>query len=143
MTTRQNFNRTQRDSAFRENANWLRRHRVDGIALSLAFEPLRGRGLVYYCENCLFCHTQREHFDIDHLVADSTFRDWNKHEEGRVAINMVVLCKSLQRGDLGCNQSKGSKLLVPRDRGLAFTRADQDMNCVPLSERPFVWTQST
>ena len=75
------------------------------------------------------------------LLRTKTFKDWNRHEQGRVAINMVVLCKSRREGDLGCNQSKGSKLFVPRDRGLAFTRADQDRNCVPLSERPFVWSQ--
>jgi hypothetical protein len=137
MTNRQNFSSIQRRSAFAENANWLRDHKVDGIQLALAFDPLRRMGQVYYCENCLFCHTDKAYFDVDHLVADRSFRVWGKHPEGRAAVNMVVLCKSQVRGDLGCNQSKGAAGYVPRSRGLAFTRADLDMNCCPLSERPF------
>ena len=137
MSRRQNFNDPQRQSAFEMNAQWLRDHRVTGVELALAFEPLRRRGLVYYCENCLFCHSDQSYFDIDHLVPDRNFRIWQKHLDAREAINMVVLCKSLKRGDYGCNQSKGSRLFVPRGKGLAFSRADLDMNCFPVRERPF------
>ncbi len=137
MATRQNFDATQRDSAFTENANWLRTRRVDGIELGLAYEPLRLQGLVYWCENCGFCHTDRDWFDIDHFVPDRQFHGTSHHGDARLAENMAVLCKSRSEGDLGCNQSKGSRLYVPRDRGLAFTHPELDMNCVPVRERPF------
>jgi hypothetical protein len=137
MAVRQNFSGTQRESAFRANAEWLRDHRVTGVELALAFESLRRQAKVQYCENCLFCHTDRAYFDIDHLVSDRSFRLWEKHAEARSAVNMVVLCKSRVLGDLGCNQSKGSRLFVPRERGLAFSRPDIDMNCFPVRERPF------
>jgi len=137
MSTRQNFSPAQRRSAFETNAEWLQKHRVDGVDLALAYDPLRKLGQVYYCENCLFCHTDRKYFDVDHLVSDRNFRIWEKHVDARNPINMVILCKSLERGDLGCNQSKGASMFVPPDRGLAYKRADLDMNCVPVRERPF------
>ena len=136
MVDRQNFSQQQRQSAFRANAEWLSRHRVSGVELVQQFEPLRQMGKVYYCENCLFCHTDQIYFDIDHLVADRYFRIWEKHLDSRDPINMVVLCTSIERGDLGCNLSKGARLFVPRERGLAFTRRDLDMNCFPVLERP-------
>lgn len=140
MATRQNFSPSQRDSAFAANADWLRHHKVSGVDLALAFDPLRRLGQVYYCENCLFCHTDRSFFDVDHLVSDRSFRVWGRHEEARYAGNMLILCKSQRLGDLGCNQAKGARMLVPRNRGLAFTRADLDMNCFPVRERPKDWT---
>jgi hypothetical protein len=140
MATRQNFSVPQRDSAFQANSDWLRHHKVSGVDLALAFDPLRKLGQVYYCENCLFCHTDRAYFDVDHLVSDRSFRVWGRHEEARYAGNMVILCKSRERGDLGCNQSKGARMLVPAGRGLAYTRADLDMNCFPVRERPKDWT---
>ena len=136
MANRQNFSPAQRQSAFEANAHWLRDHRVDGVELALNFDPLRKQGLVYYCENCLFCHTDRAFFDVDHLVSDRNFRIWWKHIEARDPINMVILCKSRERGDLGCNQSKGAKMFVPAERGLAYSRRDLDMNCIPLHDRP-------
>ncbi len=140
--TRQNFTPAQRDSAFENNADWLRRHRVDGVAIVERYRHLREEGSIYYCENCLFCHTDRRFFDIDHLVPDRSFRVWGKHADARQPINMVVLCKSIVKGDFGCNQSKGSRTHVPTHRGLAFTRSDLDMNYTPLGERPFDWSQS-
>ncbi len=140
MATRQNFDAAQRESAFRENASWLRSHRVDGIELGLAYEPLRLQGLVYWCENCGFCHTDADWFDIDHFVPDRHWREWGLHADARLAVNMSVLCKSRSEGDLGCNQSKGARLYVPRDRGLAFTHPDIDMNCIPIRDRPFPLT---
>jgi len=137
MGTRQNFTEAQRDSAFRMNALWLRDHSVTGVDLAMAFEPLRRRGAVHYCENCLFSRTDRKYFDIDHLVPDRSFRVWKKHSDARNPVNMVVLCKSVLRGDLGCNQSKGAGLFVPRQRGLAFSHPELDMNCFPVRERPF------
>lgn len=137
--TRQNFTKAQRDSAFAANAAWLQRHRVDGVQIIESCESYRQAGQIYYCENCLFCHTDREYFDVDHLVPDRSFRMWEKHADARQPINMIILCKSRVRGDYGCNQSKGSSTLVPQHRGLAFTRADLDMNYVPVHERPFDW----
>jgi hypothetical protein len=136
MATRQNFSEQQRQSAFAANAMWLRDHRVTGVELALAFEPLRHRAQVYYCENCLFCHSDQAYFDIDHLVPDRSFRIWQKHVDARDPINMVVLCKSTERGERGCNQSKGANLFVPVERGLAYSRQDLDMNCFRLGERP-------
>lgn len=140
MSSRNNFSKPQRDTALRENARWLQSHRVDGICIALAFEELQRIGVIYYCENCLFCHTESAYFDVDHLVPDKVFRDWEKHSHSTAAVNMMILCKSLQRGNLGCNQSKGGKLYVPTRRGLAFTLRDLDMNCTPLKDRPFLWT---
>lgn len=142
MANRQNFSQAQRQSTFAANAEWLRDHKVSGVELALAFDPLRRLGQVHYCENCLFCHTDQAYFDIDHLVSDRAFRLWGRHSEARWAVNMVVLCKSRQQGDFGCNQTKSSNMLVPRHRGLAFTRADLDMNCIPVRERPFDWAQA-
>jgi hypothetical protein len=115
---------------------------VDGIAIDARFRHLREEGAVYYCENCLFCHSDRAFFDIDHLVPDRSFREWGKHGDARLPINMVVLCKSIVEGDRGCNQSKGSRTHVPLRRGLAFTRPDLDMNYTPLDQRPFDWAKA-
>jgi hypothetical protein len=142
MAKRQNFSPVQRRSAFEANAQWLRDHRVTGVEIMEAFQALRQAGEIYYCENCLFSHTSQRYFDVDHLVPDRSFRLWGKHEEAREAINMVILCKSLGEGDLGCNQSKGSKNYVPSYRGLAFSKQDIDMNYVPVHERPFDWALS-
>ena len=143
MATRQNFSGTQRDSAFRANAEWLQKHKVDGVQLVMAAEPLRALGQVYHCENCGFASTDRAHFDVDHLVADRSFRLWGRHEEARSAINMVILCKSTAKNDLGCNQTKGSRLYVPHGRGLAYTRADLDLNWTPIRDRPFPFTATS
>ena len=110
---RMNFTPDQRDSAFRANAEWLQKHKVDGVQVVLAAEPLRAAGQLYYCENCLFCSTARGHFDVDHLVADRSFRLWGRHGEARSPINMMILCKSTARNDFGCNQTKGARLYVP------------------------------
>ena len=126
MATRQNFSERQRQSAFQANAEWLRDHRVSGVELAMAFEPLRHLGQVYYCENCLFCHSDQAHFDIDHLVPDRSFRIWQKHVDARDAINMVVLCKSRERGDLGCNQPK---------RGAAVRAAGPGARVLPSGHR--------
>ena len=77
---------------------------------------------------------------IDHLVADRNFRIWGDHASARYPGNMIILCKSLQIGDLGCNQSKSANDYVPRARGLAYTREAIDMNCFPVKDRPFPWT---
>ena len=138
--TRQNFSLPQRDSAFQANAEWLQHHKVDGVQLTLAAEPLRRQGLVYFCENCMFCSTDRALFDVDHLVADRSFRMWGRHGEARAAITMTILCKSTARGEYGCNQAKGARLYVPHGRGLAYTRADLDLNWTPVRERPFPFT---
>ena len=137
---RMNFTPDQRDSAFRANAEWLQKHKVDGVQVVLAAEPLRAAGQLYYCENCLFCSTERAHFDVDHLVADRSFRLWGRHAEARSPINMMILCKSTARNDFGCNQTKGARLYVPHGRGLAYTRADLDLNWTPVRERPFPFT---
>jgi hypothetical protein len=140
MANRQNFADLQRLAAYRHNALWLKDHSIDGILIAAAYEQLRQAGLIYYCENCLFCHTDQQFFDVDHLVPDRHFKLWGKHPQARATENMIILCKSLQRGDLGCNQSKSSSLYVPRHRGLAFSRSGLDMNCYPLADRPFRWT---
>lgn len=140
LSVRNNFSKPQRESALRENARWLQTHRVDGVSIAMCFEDLHRTGAIYYCENCLFCHSDTVYFDVDHFVPDRIFRDWGKHSQSTAAVNIMVLCKSLQKGDLGCNQSKGGKLTVPARRGLAFTLRELDMNCEPLKDRPFVWT---
>jgi hypothetical protein len=142
MATRQNFSGVQRRSAFEANAEWLQRHRVSGVEIAEPFRALHAAGKIYYCENCLFCHTERKFFDVDHLVPDRSFREWGKHSDARETINMVILCKSRIQGDLGCNQSKGSRNYVPSYRGLAFTHQEIDMNYVPVHERPFDWARA-
>jgi hypothetical protein len=140
MADRQDFSQAQRFSAFHFNALHLRDHSVDGIYIAEAYLDLQRAGLIFYCENCLFCHTDQSYFDVDHLVPDRMFRIWGKHHQSPAAVNMMILCKSRQRGDLGCNQSKGGRDCVPPHRGLAFTLANLDMNCYPIKDRPFIWT---
>jgi hypothetical protein len=142
MPDRQNFTPAQRRSALLCNAGYLKDHRVDGVEMALAFEALRRAGQVYYCENCLFCHTDAGYFDLDHLVPDQKLRLWDASAQSRIAMNMVVLCKSRQKGDLGCNQSKSSGFYVPRNCGLAFTRREIDMNAFPVHARLFEWAQT-
>jgi hypothetical protein len=133
MATRQNFSEQQRQSAFAANAMWLRDHRVTGVELALAFEPLRHRAQVYYCENCLFCHSDQAYFDIDHLVPDRSFRIWQKHVDARDPINMVVLCKSTERGERGCNESRG-ELVYSQEQDF-YSRQDLD-ELLPPGRRP-------
>ena len=140
MTQRNNFSQAQRESALHTNAQWLRSHRVDGIDIAISFEQFQLTGSIFYCENCLFCHRDTGYFDVDHLVPDKVFRDWGRQHQSTAAVNMMILCKSRQRGDLGCNQSKGGNFYVPHNRGLAYTLRDLDMNCTPLKDRPFHWT---
>lgn len=142
MATRQNFTAPQRASAYEQNRLWLRDHRVDGVQLTPEGEAQRRLGRVLYCENCLFCSTDEERFDVDHFVPDKVFRDYGIHEEARRPVNMAVLCKSRRghRGELGCNQTKGARLWVPHGRGLAWTRRDEDLNWTPVRERPFPFT---
>ncbi len=140
MSARTNFSTAQRLSALRENAQWLQSHRVDGINIEVDSEALQRAGRIYYCENCLFCHNDVSYFDVDHLVPDKVLRDWGKQNQSTAAVNMMILCKSRQKGDLGCNQSKGGSLYVPTHRGLAYTLRSLDMNCTPLKDRPFLWT---
>jgi hypothetical protein len=137
VTDRLNFSDPQKQSALRENANWLASHRVDGIDLTLQASALLGTVPIYHCEHCLFCHTDAKYFDVDHFVPDRVFRTSGRTQSSVIPENMAVLCKSSARGDLGCNQSKGANLWVPKARGLAFTKPDLDMNCYPVRARPF------
>lgn len=74
MSERRNFSQPQRMSALRCNAENLRDHAIDGICIAEAYLPQQREGLIYYCENCLFCHTDTQYFDVDHLVPDRMFR---------------------------------------------------------------------
>lgn len=75
MTTRNNFTQAQRDSALQVNAQYVRSHRVDVVAIADSFLELQRAGIIYYCENCLFCHTDAAYFDVDHVVPDRLFRE--------------------------------------------------------------------
>ena len=71
MTTdRKNFTPTQKEGAYYYNGLWLKDHDVDGVFIALSYEELRKKGQVYYCENCLFCHSDHKYFNVDHLVPD-------------------------------------------------------------------------
>jgi len=137
MSSRLNFSSPQKASALRENANWLRTRGVSGVELTLHAAAVVDKVPIYYCENCHFCHTDAELFDVDHFVPDKHFRLGGRVQSSVIPENMAILCKSTARGDLGCNQSKGARLWVPRGRGLAVTRPDLDLNCCPLRDRPF------
>lgn len=131
--SRDNFSDDQRDEIFRWNA---RRNigTVDGIWVQEANIADQENGRVIWCENCKFCSTDRKFFDIDHLVPDKHFRDGTRGPSN-VIINAIVLCKSLKLGDRGCNQTKGSRYWPPPRAGLAHTRKDEDMNCMPVHLR--------
>ena len=131
-TERRNFSAGQRDDAFRFNA-MENIGTVDGVMKDERFIAAFEAGQVFYCVACKFCHTDRAHFDVDHLVPDREFRLSANRSD--VAANMDVLCKSGARGERGCNQVKGAKLWVPGGAGLAHTRPDIDMNCMPLHLR--------
>ena len=139
---RVNFTGAQRTSALAANARWLKDHKVDGIEMIVSLEQLRQAGVVYYCENCLFCHTNVQYFDVDHVVADSLLLAWGRQSRSGMPENMAVLCKSVSKGDFGCNQTKSARIYVPVGRGLAFSHPELDMNCVPIADRPFTWAKN-
>ena len=130
---RDNFYHFQRDDVFKANAQ-RNIGNVDGIWVQEANIPDQEKGRVIWCENCKFCHTDRAYFDIDHLVPDKQFRDGTRGPSN-VIINAIVLCKSLKTGDRGCNQTKGSRIFPPPLTGLAYSRKDEDMNCMPVHLR--------
>ncbi|WPP49120.1 hypothetical protein [Catalinimonas niigatensis] len=134
---RQNFSQAQKDQAFHYNALSLCKGE-DGIEIAESYRHLIGH--IYFCENCLFCHTDRRYFNVDHLAPDRLLRGTGR--PSAIAINAVLLCTSLQRGDGGCNQAKGAKPFVPVTRGLAYTHREEDMNYIPLQERPFSYAKN-
>ncbi len=123
--SRQNFSRTTRDDAFLWNAR-ANIGVIDGIAIEEQYMPQKEAGLIYWCENCKFCHTDRMYFDVDHLVPDRQMR--GSSNAANTAINAVILCKSYEAGARGCNQAKGARLWPPPGAGLAYTRRELDMN---------------
>lgn len=130
--TRSEFRDPQKELAYRLNA---RRNVgfVDGVWIVESQQDAKLRGEIYFCENCKFCHTDRAYFDVDHLVPDKQFR--GSANASNVDINAVILCKSLVKGDRGCNQTKGSKNWPPPGVGLAYSRAEEDMNYCPIGDR--------
>jgi hypothetical protein len=134
MSKRSEFTSAGKASALRANAA-ANVGNIDGVWISEQWYEQKRAGMIYYCENCKFCHTDPEYFDVDHFVPDQEFKRSGSVNASNVAINMGILCKSQRRGDNGCNQRKGSKLDPPPRSGLAFTRSEIDMNCCPLSLR--------
>ena len=134
MARKGDFKKRSRESALLAN-RLSNTGSIAGIWIATAYEGLQSQGLIYYCENCKFCHTDRKYFDVDHLVPLAEFNATNSPNAPNIALNMVVLCKSLEKGDYGCNQRKGSQLEVPGGSGLAITYADIDMNCMPFHLR--------
>jgi hypothetical protein len=106
---------------------------VHGVWIIESQQAARMRGEIYYCENCKFCHTEEALFEVDHLVADKNFRGTSS--ASNVLMNAAVLCTSIEKGDRGCNQSKGSRDAPLPGAGLAYSRPGLDMNCAPLNSR--------
>ncbi|RPJ55395.1 MAG: hypothetical protein EHM23_26345 [Acidobacteria bacterium] len=134
MARQGNFADYSRESAYEHN-RLANVGSVSGVWISEEHQGARLRGEIYYCENCKFCHTDRQYFDVDHLVPLAEFRASGSQSAPHIALNTQVLCKSLKKGDGGCNQRKGSRLHPPRGAGLAFSCPDIDMNCMPLHLR--------
>ncbi|MGB3245118.1 MAG: hypothetical protein WBB25_11325 [Sulfitobacter sp.] len=130
--SRQNFSPAMRGEVFRWNAIAVI-GRIDGVNIDEQQQDARKQGLIYYCENCKFCHTDRMYFDVDHLVPDVQFRGTGRPSNS--PINAVVLCKSYESGARGCNQTKGGRNWPPPGAGLAITRKELDMNWTPIHLR--------
>ena len=67
---RQNFSGTFRDHFKRLNG---RRNigSVPGVQIDDRNQSERLAGAIMFCENCKFCHTNPQYFDVDHLVPDA------------------------------------------------------------------------
>ncbi|MEM6844152.1 MAG: hypothetical protein AAF632_18135 [Bacteroidota bacterium] len=134
---RDDFKKKQKQEAFRYNALDLQRGRVDGVEIAENYRHLIG--MIYHCENCGFYHKEKRYFNVDHLVPDRLLRGTGR--PSAIAINAIILCTSIHLGDKGCNQTKGARPFVPTGRGLAYTRQAEDMNYIPLNERPFSYAK--
>ena len=134
---RQNFTPSQKEDAFLFNARDLRLH-VSGIEIAEGYRHMIGR--IYYCVNCMVCNTDKRFFNVDHLAPDRLLRGTGR--ESAIAINAVVLCSSVRKGDKGCNLTKGARPFVPVGSGLAYTRSSEDMNYIPIGERPFPYAKN-
>jgi hypothetical protein len=130
--SRQNFSKAVRDEIYKWNASSLKSY-VSGVRIDDRHQEDKRNGLIYYCENCKFCHTDQAYFDIDHLVPDKHFRGTGN--PSNVWFNAIVLCKSYELGARGCNQTKGSRYWPPPGAGLARTRPELDMNYADMHER--------
>ncbi len=130
--SRQNFSKILRDEVFKWNAATLMGG-VSGVRIDERYQKDREQGLMYYCENCKFCHTDKKYFDIDHLVPDKQMQGTGR--PSNIWQNAIVLCKSYEAGTRGCNQTKGSANWPPPGVGLARSRRDLDLNYADMHER--------
>jgi HNH endonuclease len=96
----------------------------------------------YICEVCGFISSNRDDFEIDHVVpkakggtrnpyqnARTTEKSWGR--EPQVYPDPAVITAEGQNGEVlcaGCNQAKKAKYFVPDGKGFAYTRIDEDLN---------------
>ena len=127
--SRQNFIPAQRDAVLKWNATELI-HVVSGIMIDERYIAEKQRGRIMFCENCKFCQTDRQYFDVDHLVPDVQMQGTGR--PSNILLNAIVLCKSYEKGARGCNQTKGGRFFPPPNAGLARTRPELDLNYMPM-----------
>jgi hypothetical protein len=96
----------------------------------------------YMCEFCGFISSNRDDFEIDHVLpkaqggtrnpyqhSKTTERSWGKEPQNyfdpaaiiAAGQNAQVLC-------VGCNQAKKANTFVPDGKGFAYSRIDEDLN---------------
>jgi len=134
--SRTNFSKAQRDSMFQVNRESNLPGRIPGIQIKSAHTSEQTSGLIYYCENCKFCHTDASFFDVDHFVPDAEMRASRSPRSSVDPINMCLLCKSVAANTYGCNQTKGGRLYPPPHAGLAYTLPNEDLNEADPLVRP-------
>ena len=139
MVKRDNFSQSQRDAAFKANA--------DEVSVLWRDEFPKSGTPHYMCEHCRFVHARRDYFEVDHLVSCLEGGTANRQTVERIAAIEAELAKPLDKQDIGllalanlnsqvlcrgCNQGKKGSGPRPDDIpaacGYAWAKRDEDMN---------------
>ncbi len=139
MVKRDNFSETQREATFRASANHVRLLWPGDFKDSPADH--------YMCAHCRFVHSDRNLFEVDHIVSCLEGGNANRERLDRITRLQTEVSLPLDRQDIGilmaanlndqllcigCNQGKKSKGMrpdeIPAGCGYAYRRHDDDMN---------------
>jgi hypothetical protein len=139
MVKRDNFNDTQKKTALKLSANHVR------LLWPAEFKNLPTDH--YMCAHCRFVSSDKNLFEVDHIVSCLEGGNANREHLGRITRLQAEVSVPLDRQDIGllmsanlndqllcigCNQGKKSKGMRPDDIpsgcGYAYRRHEEDMN---------------